>query len=116
MRSMGLMLCGLLAACATTRLPQGAQGALTERLETLEDECGEARVLALCDLDGCELFWCLPLRPESVLSFKPSHRGRWNTSVTFVPPKPNELLITDSTRRSRATWGMQSRVMRGSCF
>jgi hypothetical protein len=47
---------------------------------------------------------------------EPSHRGRWNTSVTFVPPKPNELLITASTRCSRATLGMQSRLMRGSFF
>lgn len=63
MRSLGLMLCGLLAACATTKLPQEEQGAIAERLETLEDECGETRVLALCDSDGCELFWCQTVAP-----------------------------------------------------
>lgn len=50
------MLCGLLVACATTTPSQEEQGAVAEMLENLEDECGETRVLALCDSEGCEFF------------------------------------------------------------
>lgn len=78
MRWMGLMLCSLMVACATTGPSQGERGTVAERLETLEDECVETRVLALCDSEGCELFWCQAVAP-SLASGQPlrSPSGRW---------------------------------------
>ncbi|MBN1210903.1 MAG: hypothetical protein JXB05_39005 [Myxococcaceae bacterium] len=60
---MKLMLCSLLVACAAARPSQEGQGAVAERLTILDDECGEARVLALCDSERCELFWCRAVAP-----------------------------------------------------
>jgi hypothetical protein len=75
---MGLMLCGLLVACATTRPSQGEQGAVAEKLETLEGECGETSVLALCDSEGCELFWCQAVAPYLASGqLLQSPGGRW---------------------------------------
>ena len=70
MRYLGLILCGLLFACATTRPSQGNQRAMTEGLETLADECGKTRVLGLCDSVGCELFWSKAVTP-SLMSGQP---------------------------------------------
>jgi hypothetical protein len=71
-RYLGLMLCGLLFACATTRPSPGEQGAVAEGLKTPEEECGETRVLALCDSKGCELFWC-PARSATFSIRRVSH-------------------------------------------
>ncbi len=77
-RSMGVLLCCLLVACATTKPLQGEQEAVAARLETLEDECGETRVLALCDSEGCELFWCQAVAPYLASGQPPqSPGGRW---------------------------------------
>ncbi len=102
MRSMGLMLCGLLVACAATRPSQGEQRAFAEGLETLEDECGETRVLALCDSEGCEFFWCQAVAPH-LASGQPvqSPGGRWGRlpgsiglrMETEAPPARSEASI-----------------------
>jgi hypothetical protein len=63
-RYMGWVLCGLLAACASTRPSQEEPGAPVVGLKDLEQECDETRVLALCDSTQCELFWCRAVAPS----------------------------------------------------
>lgn len=78
------MLCGLLVACVTTPPSPGEQGAVAERLETLVDECGETRVLALCDSEGCELFWCQAVAPYLASGQSPQSSEGWGRLPGFM--------------------------------
>jgi CMP-2-keto-3-deoxyoctulosonic acid synthetase len=63
MRTSGLLLCSVLLACAPTRYSPRAQETVAGRLSTLEQECNEKTVLALCDSEQCELYWCRAVAP-----------------------------------------------------
>jgi hypothetical protein len=83
---MGLMLCGLLVACASARPSQKEElEAVAEGLTTWERECVETSVLALCDSEmRCELFWCRAVAPSLVA-------GQWPRSPeegrVFLPTR-----------------------------
>lgn len=106
---MGLMLCGLLAACSPTRPSQKEQGAVTEGLTTLEQECDETSVLALCDSEQCEFFWCRAVAPylatgqwrRNPSRGRPSLPGSINLRAeTAVSRPPSETFFTQRVGRA----------------
>jgi hypothetical protein len=77
LRHIRLWVCSLLVACASTA-PSPEEEAEGEDLSTLEAECEEKSVLALCDSKRCELFWCRVVVPH-LLAGRPlrTSSGEW---------------------------------------
>lgn len=101
MRYWGWMLCGLLVACASTRPSQKEQGDVAEGLTTLEQECGETSVLALCGSEQCELFWCRAVAPYLAAGqWRRGSSGAWES----LPGSINLRAETAATRSRSETF------------
>lgn len=105
---MGLMLCGWMVACASTGPAQ--EGTAAEDLSTLEEECDERSVLALCASGQCELFWCRDVAPY-LAAGQPlrSPTGGWNSL-----PGSLGLHVGTAALRTQADTPLSGRIVNAS--
>ncbi|MFL5345957.1 MAG: YwqJ-related putative deaminase [Hyalangium sp.] len=108
MRFIGLMLCGWMVACASTGPAQ--EGTAAEDLSTLEEECDERSVLALCSSGQCELFWCRAVAPYLAAGQPPrSPTGGWNSL-----PGSIGLHVGTAALRTQADTPLSGRIVKAS--